>query len=93
MITQVSQLCFFIIIIYLFLYATTFRWTAAIMRQRSDVYDLSYFNTCTVDGTNCTLTAVSRTFHISFHLTETQIISNLSTILSSHLCSVRSILL
>ena len=93
MITQESQLHFFIVVINLFLYATTFRWTTTIMRQRSDVYNLRNFNTSTVDSTNSTLTAVSRSFHISFYLAQAQVICYLCAILSGHLSCVRSILL
>ena len=43
-------------------------------------------------GTDSRLTAITGTLHICFHLTQTEVESDLCTILCGHLSSVRSIL-
>ena len=44
-------------------------------------------------GTDSRLAAITGAFHICFHLTQTEVKSDLCTILCGHLSSVRSILL
>ena len=63
------------------------------MRQRSNVDNLYNLDTGTVHGTNCRLTTVTGTLHVSLHLAQTQVIGNLCAILSSHLSSIGSVLL
>ena len=63
------------------------------MRQRSNVNDFSYLNTCTMHGTDSRLTTVTRTLHICLNLTQSKIESYLSAILCGHLCCIRSVLL
>ncbi len=73
--------------------ATTLRWTATVVRQRCNVNDFSNLNAGSVDGTDSALTTITRTLNISLYLTQTQLESCLSAILSCHLGSVRSVLL
>ena len=63
------------------------------MWKRCYVNDFSNFNTSTVYSSDRGLTAITRTFYISFYLSETQIVCHFSTILCCHLCCIRSILL
>ncbi len=63
------------------------------MRKRSYVNDFCNFNTSTVDSSNSRLTTVTRTLHVCLYLSQTKIVGNFSTILSSHLCCIRSVLL
>lgn len=72
---------------------TTLRGTAAIVWQRCNVDNLNNLNTSTMAGTDSRLTSVTRTLHIGLHLAQTQVESNLGAILSSHLGSIRSVLL
>ena len=75
------------------LYAASLWRTATIVWQWCNVDNLCYLNTCSVDGTDCRLTSVTWTLNICLNLAKTKVESNLCTILSSHLCSVRSVLL
>ncbi len=63
------------------------------MWKRSYVNDFSNFDTCTVDSSNSRLTSVTWTLHICFYLSQAKIVCYLSTVLSSHLCCIRSVLL
>ncbi len=63
------------------------------MRQRSNVNDFYNLNSGTMNSTDGRLTAITGTFHISLHLSQTQVIGNLCTILCCHLGCIRSILL
>ena len=63
------------------------------MRKRCYVNDFSNFNTSTMHGSDSGLTAITRTFHISFYLSKTQVIRNLGAVLCCHLCCIRGILL
>ena len=58
------------------------------MRQRRYVDDLSHLDSCAMHRTDGRLTAISGTLDIGFHLAQAQIISNLGTILSCHLCGI-----
>ena len=75
------------------LYATALRGTAAVVGQRSNVDDLDDLDTSTMHGTDSRLTAIAGTLHISLNLAQTQVESDLGTILGSHLGSIRSVLL
>ena len=63
------------------------------MRQRCNVYDFSYLNPCTMHGTDCRLTAITRTFHVCLYLTQAKVVSYFCAILGSHLGCIRSVLL
>ena len=63
------------------------------MWQWSYIDNLHNLDTSTVDSTDSRLTTVTGTLNISLNLAKAQVVSNLSTILSSHLSSIRSILL
>ena len=72
---------------------TTLRRTATIVRHWGHVNDLDDFDASTVDGTDSRLTAVTWALNEDLHLTEAEVISDLSAVLSCHLSSVRRILL
>ncbi len=63
------------------------------MRKRSDIRNLFHDDTRGVDGADCRFTALSRTFNVNLHLAQTEIVSDLGTILSHHLGSVRGVFL
>ena len=63
------------------------------MRKRSYIDDFSNFDTGTVYSSNSRLTSVTWTLHICLNLSQTKVVGNLSTILCSHLCCIRSVLL
>ena len=63
------------------------------MRHRGYVDDLGNDDTSIVDGADCGLTASSRTLYVAFNPAKTCIESGLCSILSSHLGSVRGVLL
>ena len=63
------------------------------MWQWSNVNDLHHLDTCTMHGTDSTLTTITWTLHIGFYLTQTQVESDLCAILGCHLSSIRSVLL
>ena len=63
------------------------------MRKRSNINNLCYLNTSTVDSSDSRFTTITRTLNVYLHLSQTKIISYLSTILSCHLSCVRSVLL
>lgn len=75
------------------LYATTLWRTATVVGKRSYVNDLGNFDTSSVNGADCGLTTVARTFDISLHFAEAEVISHLGAILSCHLSCVGSVLL
>ena len=63
------------------------------MRHRGYVDNLSNDDTSVIDGADCGLTASSRTLYVAFNPAKTSIESGLGSILSSHLGSVRGVLL
>ena len=63
------------------------------MWQRRYINNLSNFNPCTVNRPDSRLTPVTRPFHVCLYLSQTKIVSNFGTILGSHLCCIRSVLL
>ena len=63
------------------------------MWQRSYVNDFCNLNARTMYGSDSRLTTVTRTFYICLYLSQTKIICHLGTILGSHLCCIRSVLL
>ncbi len=63
------------------------------MWQRSYIDDFSNFDTGSVNSTDSGLTTVTGTFNISLYLSQTKIVSHFGTILGSHLCCIRSVLL
>ena len=63
------------------------------MRKWSNIDNLDYLNTCTVYGTDSGLAAVTGTLNVCLNLAQTQIVSDLCTILCCHLGGVRSVLL
>ena len=63
------------------------------MRKRSNVDNLCYLDTNRMAATNGSLTAIAWTLDVGLHLTQTKVIGNLCTILSSHLGSIGSVLL
>ena len=63
------------------------------MWERCYVNNLSNLDTCAVYGSDSGLTTVTRALHISLHLSKTEIVSYLSTILGGHLSCIRSVLL
>ena len=63
------------------------------MWKRSYVNNFSNFDTSSVDSSNSRLTSVTWTLHICFYLSQAKIKCYLSTILGSHLCCIRSVLL
>ena len=63
------------------------------MRKRSNVNDFRYFDTSAMHSPYSRLTSVTRTFHIGFYLSQTEIICHFGTILGSHLGCIRSVLL
>ena len=75
------------------LYTTTLWRTATVVWKRCYVDNLSYLNSRSIDGTNGTLTAITRTLDKSLYLTETKLEGNLCAVLSSHLGCIRSVLL
>ncbi len=72
---------------------TTLGRTATVVRKRSNIDDLRNLNARGIDGTDSTLTAITRTFNECLHLAKTEVESHLGAILSCHLGSVRSVLL
>ncbi len=62
------------------------------MRKRSNIRDLFHHDAGGVDGTDSGLTSLTRSLHINFHFAQTEVVSNLGTVLSHHLGSVGSIL-
>ncbi len=72
---------------------TTLGRTAAIVWQWCNVYDLDNLNTGTMAGTDSRLASITGALHISFHLTQAEVESDLCAILSGHLGSIRSVLL
>ena len=75
------------------LYSSSLGRTAAVVRQRSNVDNLSYLNACSVDGAYGGLTALAGTLDIGLHFAETKIVGYLCAILSSHLGSIGSVFL
>ena len=73
--------------------STTLGRTTAVVGQWRNIDNLDNLYTCTVYGTDSGLTAIAGTLHVSLHLAQTQVKSNLGTILSGHLGSIRSVLL
>ena len=73
--------------------STSFRRTTSVMRQRSNINYLGYFNTCTVHSSDSRFTTIARAFHVSFHFSQAQVIRNLGTILCGHLSGIRRVLL
>ncbi len=62
------------------------------MGQWSNIYNLRHLNASSMHSTDSRLTSITRPFHISFHFSQAQIISNFCTILSGHLGCIRCIL-
>ena len=75
------------------LYTTTLWRTTTVMWKRCNVDNLSYLDSRSIDGTNGTLTTITRTLYKGLYLTETKLEGNLCAVLSSHLSCVRSVLL
>ncbi len=73
--------------------STAALWTATIVRNRSNVYDLGYFDTCVMNGPDGGLAASARTLYKCLYLVQTCVNGNLCTIFSSYLSCVRSVLL
>ena len=63
------------------------------MRKRCYVNDFSNFNAGTMYSSDSRLTTVTRTLHISFYLSKSQVICHLGAILCGHLCCIGSVLL
>ena len=72
---------------------TTLGRTATVVRKRSNIDDLRNLNARGIDGTDSTLTAITRTLNECLHLAKTEVESHLGAILCCHLGSVRSVLL
>lgn len=75
------------------LYATTLWRTATVVWKWSNIYDFHNLDTCTMNGADCRLTAITWTFDVCLHLAETEVVGNLCTILSCHLSGIGSVLL
>ncbi len=73
--------------------ATTLGRTASVVGQRSYVNDFGNFDTGTVDGADCRLTAVAWTLNISLYFAEAKVIGDFGAVLSCHLGSVGGVLL
>ena len=67
--------------------------TTAIVRKWSDINNLNHLDACTMNSADSRLTTIARTLHICLHLAQTQVVCCLCTVLSSHLGSIRSVLL
>ena len=52
------------------------------MWKWSNIDDLHYLDTCTVDSTDSRLTTVTGTLNVCLNLAKTEVVSNLSAILS-----------
>ena len=63
------------------------------MGQGSNVDDFDDFDAGAMDGTDCGLTAVTRTLHEGLHLAQAKIIGGLGAVLSCHLSGIGSVLL
>ena len=63
------------------------------MGQRSNVDNLGYLNALSMNRADSRFTTVSGAFHIGLHFAQTEVVSDLSAILSCHLGCIRSILL
>ena len=63
------------------------------MRQRRNVDNFCHFDACAMNGSDSRLTAIARTLHVCLHFSQAQIIRNFCTILCSHLCGIRRVLL
>ena len=75
------------------LHATAFGGTATIVGQRCDVDDLCHFDAASVDSSDCGFPSRTRTFYVSFHFAQAQIVGYLTAIFRSHLSGVRSVFL
>ena len=63
------------------------------MGERSNVDNLDYLDASTVYGTDSRLAAITGTLDVCLYLAQTQIVSDLCTILCCHLSCIGSILL
>ena len=57
------------------------------------VYDFGDLDPCTMEGTDSRLTSVAWALDEDLHLTQTEVVSDLSTVLRSHLSGIGGILL
>ena len=73
--------------------ATTLGRTAAVVGQRCDVDDLSHFDACTVNRTDCRFAAITGALDVSFDFAEAEVVGCLCAVLGGHLSGVGSVLL
>ena len=63
------------------------------MRKRSDVDDFFDIDSGSVDGSDSGFSTAAGTLHINLDASQTEVVSDLCAVLSSHLGGVRSVLL
>ena len=78
---------------FMFLYASSFRRTAAVVRQGGHVDYLDYFDACAMNGTDSGLASVTGSFYIRFYFAQSQIVCYFRAVLRCHLCGIGSVLL